>query len=455
MSVPRKIWRAWPPLGVGFVTIAVMAATVTIWGLRTQIAGAVVAGGTVRVESYRQVIQHPEGGVVGEILARDGDTVSAGQVLVRLDGTFLRSELSVVERQLFEIHARKARLEAEQAGHASVVFAPWIENGYLDATWRQGQIDGQRALFEARRDALDKEVDQLRAQQVQIEAEIDGITSQLEAQHTQLALVGQDLEARASLLARGLIQAAQVLDLRREMARLKGDVGPTRLNSEIAEARTRTSGLEIEIVKLGERRREAAITRLRDLQYSEIELAERRIRLAESLARLDVRAPVDGVVFGSRIFAVQSVVRPADAMMYLVRTQIAGAVVAGGPFESYRQVSSTREGGVVGEILARDGDTVSAGQVLVRLTVRFCGRWSSCLKFMRGLRPSRRGTQVSFSHPGSKTGASRIMVSVRFLRRGGTRWTKRSINCARSKCRSRQRSTGSRASLRHNTLSWR
>ena len=87
MSVPRKIWRAWPPLGVGFVTIAVMAATVTIWVLRTQIAGAVVAGGTVRVESYRQVIQHPEGGVVGEILARDGDTVSAGQVLVRLSVT--------------------------------------------------------------------------------------------------------------------------------------------------------------------------------------------------------------------------------------------------------------------------------------------------------------------------------------------------------------------------------
>ena len=73
MKVRRKIWRAWPPLSVGFLTIAVMAATVAIWGLRTQIAGAVVAGGTVRVESNRQVIQHPDGGVVGEILARDGD----------------------------------------------------------------------------------------------------------------------------------------------------------------------------------------------------------------------------------------------------------------------------------------------------------------------------------------------------------------------------------------------
>ena len=222
----------------------------------------------------------------------------------------------MVERQLFEIHARKARLEAEQAGHAVVAFAPWTLDGLLDAAWRQGQIDGQVALFEALRDALDKEVDQLREQQVQIEAEIDGITSQLGAQHTQVALVGQDLEAREKLLAQGLIQAAKVLDLQREMARLSGEVG--HLTAEIAAARTRVSGLEIEIVKLGERRREAAITRLRDLQYTEIELAERRIRLAESLARLDVRAPVDGVVFGSRILAVQSVVRPADAMMYLV-----------------------------------------------------------------------------------------------------------------------------------------
>ena len=116
MKVRRKIWRAWPPLSVGFLTIAVMAATVAIWGLRTQIAGAVVAGGTVRVESNRQVIQHPDGGVVGEILARDGDQVSSGQVLVRFDGTFLRSELSVVERQLFEIHARKGAARGRAGG---------------------------------------------------------------------------------------------------------------------------------------------------------------------------------------------------------------------------------------------------------------------------------------------------------------------------------------------------
>ncbi len=301
---------------VGFSAIALLLGTLGAWSLGTQIAGAVLANGTVQVESDRQVIQHPDGGVVGEILARDGDAVAPGDVLVRLDGTFLRSELVIVERQLAEIFARRTRLLAERDTADDLV--PGNLPGFAIVTEAQiaEQVEGQRDLFLARRAALSQEQDQLAEQQAQIAAQIDGARAQLTALERQQALIGQELADVQTLFDRGLMQASRLLELQREEARLQGEIG--RLLSAIAEARTRISGLQIERLRLAESRREEAITQLRDLQYAEIELEERRLGLTEQLARLDIRAPVAGTVFGSRIAALQSVVQAAEAMMYVV-----------------------------------------------------------------------------------------------------------------------------------------
>jgi HlyD family secretion protein len=316
MSQPRPTWNARVPIVIGFAAIALLVGSLGAWSVGTQIAGAVVAPGTVVVESDRQVVQHPDGGVVGEVLARDGDLVAAGDVLVRLDGTFLRSELIIVERQLAEIFARRARLEAEEAEADAPEFADFPEFTLIDAEVVAEQVQGQLSLFESRRAALEQERAQLTEQQRQVERQIEGIEAQLGALTRQLDLIAQELSGVQTLFDRGLVQAGRLLELQREEARLQGEIG--RLISASAEAETRISSLEIESLKLGERRREEAITRLRDLQYSEIELQERRLSLVERLARLDVRSPVAGVVFGSRVFAVQSVIQPAEPMMYVV-----------------------------------------------------------------------------------------------------------------------------------------
>jgi len=309
-------WRTWVPLSTGYLTLAVMVGGIGVWAVRTEIAGAVVAGGEVRVESERQVIQHPDGGVVGAILARDGDAVHSGDVLVQFDDTFLQSELEVVHRQLFEIFARKVRLQAEMTDDDRLDFTPPDWASVLPEAWTSGQVEGQRALFTARGVALAKEIDELREQQAQIGQQIAGAEAQLVSQRRQVELIGKELENRQTLLGQGLIQAGAVLELEREQARLEGEIG--RFASSIAESKTRISSVEIEIVKLGDKRREEAISRLRDLQYSEIELEQRRLALAENLSRLEVRTPVDGVVFGSRIYAVKSVVQAAEPMMYVV-----------------------------------------------------------------------------------------------------------------------------------------
>lgn len=316
MPGEKQAWSAALPLALGYASIFLLVGSIGAWSVGTRIAGAVVAPGVVKVESERQVIQHPSGGVVGEILARDGDLVSAGDVLVRLDGTFLRSELAIIEGQLLEIFARKARLQAERDRSDAPDFAAPPEFSTVGADALREQVEGQVALFDARRDSLEQSAQQIDEQQQQIESQIEGILAQRRALARQLELIEQELADVQSLFDRGLVQAIRLLELQREQAGLEGEIG--RLTSASAEAQTRISALEIERLQLVDGRREEAITRLRDLRYNEIQLEEERVSLLEQLARLDVRAPVAGVVFGSKIAALQSVVQAAEPMMFLV-----------------------------------------------------------------------------------------------------------------------------------------
>lgn len=309
-------WSARLPMWIGLASIFLLISSLGTWSMVTQIAGAVVATGTVKVESERQVVQHPDGGVVGTINVRDGDKVAAGDVLVRFDDTYLRSELAVVERQLLEAEARQIRLSAERDGLGVPEFTVPETFANLDPEWVQSQMDGQRNLFLARRQSLTQETRQLEEQTRQIENQIVGIEAQRDGLDIQLELILEESGGLSDLLAKGLIPAARVLELRREEARLTGEIG--NLTARIAEARGRIAAINIEVIKLTDQRREQAIEMLRDLRFSEIDLTQRRLRLYEQLSRLDVRAPVAGTVFGTRVFALQSVVQPAEAMMYIV-----------------------------------------------------------------------------------------------------------------------------------------
>lgn len=313
----KRKWSATKQVVIGFVALAVLVLGLGGWSAMANIAGAIVASGNIEVEANRQVVQHPEGGVVGEILADDGDVVEAGDVLVRFDNTLQRSELAIVEGQLFEIMARRGRLEAERDGLEGIAFPE-----ELDTLAPETSIDvdklklGQLRLFAARRESLEKEAEQLRERQIQIERQIEGSEAQLEALQKQLQLISEELKDQQQLLDKGLAQATRVLSLQREEARLLGQVGE--ITAAIAESRGRIAESEIQILQLGSNLREEAITTLRDLEYNEIELKERRLSTLETLSRMEVRAPSSGVVYGTTIYALRSVVRPADPLMYIV-----------------------------------------------------------------------------------------------------------------------------------------
>ncbi len=317
---PKKAGRTWKAsrhLVIGFAALALLVGGLGSWSIFTNIAGAIVASGSIEVESNRQVVQHPEGGVVGEINVDDGDTVAAGDILIRLDDTQLRSELAVIESQLFELIARRGRLQAESEGRSEIKFPADIDELAATSNVDVDELKaGQQRLFEARRNTVKSEAEQLEERKQQIDLQINGVEAQLSALEKQLVLIRQQLANTQSLVDDGLARMPELLALQREEAQLFGRVGE--LQAGVAENRGRIAEIQISLVKLESDLREDAITTLRDLQYRELELRERRLSSIETLTRLEVRAPVPGVIYGNTIFALRSVVRPAEPIMYVV-----------------------------------------------------------------------------------------------------------------------------------------
>ena len=311
--------EAWSPrrhLIVGFVSLAVLLGGFGIWSVATNIAGAVIASGQIEVESSRQVVQHPDGGVVASIAVKEGDTVSAGDLLLTLDGSLVKSELAIVEGQLFEIMARRARLTAERDDATEFTFPAELQEMAKTRPEVAELMEGQVLLFEARAETLSRQMAQLTERRAQIESQIKGITAQSAALTTQQNLISQELGDQQALLDKGLAQSSRVLALQREEARLAGQVGE--LEASAAQARESISEIEIEMLRMASTRREEASTQLRDIGSQELELAERRRALTEQVARLDIRAPVSGVVLGLQTTTPRSVLRPADPVLYLI-----------------------------------------------------------------------------------------------------------------------------------------
>ncbi len=309
-------WSGGGFIRFGLICVLILGGGFGGWAAMAQLSGAVIAMGQLRVQSNKQVVQHPDGGVVGEILARDGDVVKAGDVLLRLDAKLLRADLAALESQLFEIMARRGRLEAEITAKKSITFDPELVERAKSDKNVSNLVEGQRALFAVRKDSFSKQFAILDERKAQLHEQIAGTEAQVNAMVMQTDLIARELVGKERLLKSGHIRESEVLALKREQARLNGQAGE--LRSRIGQLKGQITEAEIEQTRLSTTRLEEAISESRELGFRELEQKERRGSLLERLSRLDIRAPKDGVVIDSNVHAIASVVRPADPIMYFV-----------------------------------------------------------------------------------------------------------------------------------------
>ena len=285
------------------------------WAAATNIAGAVVATGHFVVDSHLKKVQHPTGGVVGEILVRDGQRVAAGDIVMRLDATQTRASLAMVTKRLDEFGARKARLEAERDDAEAIAFPSKLTSRASEPDIAQ-LIAGERKLFELRREARFGQKAQLRERIAQYEKEVRGLAAQEEARVRGIALIERELTGVRELWEKGLVSIQRMMALEREAANLDGDRG--RLIETQAQSAGKISETRLQIIQIDQDLRSEVAGGLREVEGQIAEYVERKISAEDQLKRIDIVAPQDGVVHELTIHTVGGVVSAADTIMLIV-----------------------------------------------------------------------------------------------------------------------------------------
>ncbi|HEX5509912.1 MAG TPA: HlyD family type I secretion periplasmic adaptor subunit [Pseudolabrys sp.] len=299
----------------GGMVVLLLAGGVGGWASTTEIAGALIAQGSVVVDSNIKKIQHPTGGVVGKLNVQDGDHVKAGDVLVRLDDTVTRANLAIVTKGLDELAARKVRLEAERDGAESITFPPDLlerANNPSVAT----ALTNERRLFELRRSARRGQKAQLQQRVAQLRDEIVGVKAQLEAKEREISLINQELAGVRDLWQKKLVPITRVTALERDAARLGGERG--QLIAAIAQTEGKVSETGLQIIQIDENLSSEVAKDLREVDAKAGELAERKVAAEDQLKRIDIRAPQGGVVLESKVHTVGGVISPGDTIMLIV-----------------------------------------------------------------------------------------------------------------------------------------
>lgn len=286
------------------------------WAVLTQIAGAVIAPGQLVVESEVKKVQHPTGGVVGELRVREGARVRAGEVLVRLDETQTRAGLDIVLKALDELAARQARDEAERDGAAAIAFPEDLSAraGY-DRTVAN-LLEGERRLFAARLSGREGQKAQLRERVAQLRQEITGLTEQAGAKTREIALIGTELKGVRELYEKNLVPYARVTALERDAARLEGERG--QLTASTAAARGKITETQLQILQVDSDMRTEVGKDLSEIRAKWSELVEKRVAAEDQLKRVDLRAPQDGVVHQMTVHTVGGLVIPSEPAMLIV-----------------------------------------------------------------------------------------------------------------------------------------
>jgi HlyD family secretion protein len=302
-------------LVVGLTLMLVLAGGFGGWASTVPISGALIAPGQVVVDSNVKKVQHPTGGVVGEVRVRDGDTVKAGDIVVRLDETVVKASLAIVVKTLNGLLARAARLEAEQRGVDKIKFPAMLTDRADDPDVRD-VMASETKLFEVRVNGRAGQKAQLRERVMQLNEEIQGLSAQENAKDKEIALVEKELVGVRQLYDQRLIQISRLTVLERDSARLSGE--RAQYIASRAQAKGKITETELQIIQVDKDMVSEVSKDLRETNDKIGEFIERKVTAEDQLRRIDIRAPQAGMVLQSTVHTVGGVITAGDAIMMIV-----------------------------------------------------------------------------------------------------------------------------------------
>ena len=297
---------------VGFVTFGIGG-----WATTSELTGAVIGQGVLVVDSSVKKVQHPTGGVVGELRVREGDKVLAGDILLRLDETQTLANATIVSKSFDELVARQARLEAERDNADQITFPKLLLERTRDpASEAARAIAAERSLFDLRRQARGGQKAQLKERSAQLQEEIKGYLGQAEAKQREVDFVHKELEGVRTLFEKRLVPMNRLTALERDTARLEGE--RSQLSGMTAQAKGKIAEIELQIIQIDQDLRTEVGKDLIETRSKISELAERKTAAVDQLYRIDIRAPQSGRVHQLAVHTVGGVISPGEQIMLIV-----------------------------------------------------------------------------------------------------------------------------------------
>jgi HlyD family type I secretion membrane fusion protein len=303
------------PVRIGIALVVFGFFGFLAWAAIAPLRSAAIAPGIVVADSRNKAIQHLEGGIIREVLVREGALVSSGDVLVRLDSANAEANLGRLEAARRASLAQAARLEAERDDAQSVTFPAELAASAGDAETSQA-LSGQQALFETRRTAYESERGIVEQRIAQYEREIEGIGAQVASLEKQLSLTQEELASVRSMVERNLEGRPRLLALERQAAALDGERGEH--VADIARARQNIAEMDQRLVNLRAERLNEAIGELRDVQEKLVDLEQQIAAAADASHRLEIKAPVSGRIVSIFHETPGGVVKPGETLMELL-----------------------------------------------------------------------------------------------------------------------------------------
>ena len=302
---------------LGLLVIAIAFGGFGTWAAMAPLDSAVVAPGVVSVESRRKSVQHLEGGIIKEILVRDGQTVAAGQVLIRLDVTQTQANVTTIQNQLDAARALEARLLAER-DHLDKVAFPEDMRARQSLPSVREVIEGQKTEFQERRKSLEGQTAILNKRVSQFEKEIEGLQAQQKSKQEQLRIIADELVGLRELHEKGYFPRTRILAMEREMARLRGERGEDL--ASIAGSENGIGEAELQIIQLEQRFREEVVNDLRETRDEIKQLQERLVVARDVLRRSEILSPLAGEVQELAVHTIGGVIGHGQELMQIVPT---------------------------------------------------------------------------------------------------------------------------------------
>jgi HlyD family secretion protein len=281
----------------------------------TELSGAVISSGQLVVDSEVKKVQHPHGGIVGQLLVSNGTRVKAGNVVIRLDETQTRANFEIVRKNLDELAARRARNVAERDGSETISFPEALLSRADDPDVKR-IIEEESKLFEIRRLGRDGQKAQFRERIVQYNEEIRGHSAQEAAKLKEIEFIKVELQGVKELYRRNLVPITRLTALERDAARLEGE--RAQLIASIAQARGKVAEIELQILQVDQDLRTEVGKELADIRAKTAEALEKKVAAEDQLKRVELRAPQDGIVHQLSVHTVGGVIKEGEPIMLIV-----------------------------------------------------------------------------------------------------------------------------------------